>query len=55
VAVLLVGAALMVPAATQAACNGFVTFDALCRLVFGISLLIADTLVIFFPYQHRAA
>ena len=55
VAVLLVGIALMVPAATQSVTDGLVTFDALCRLVFGLCLLIAGTLVIFFPYQRRTA
>ncbi len=55
VAVLLVAVALMVPAATQSFCDGVVTFDALCRLVFGLCLLIADTLAMCFPYQRRAA
>ncbi len=54
-AVLLAGIGLMAPAATQAASNGVVTFDALCQLVFGICLLIAGTLVMCFPYQRRAA
>jgi hypothetical protein len=54
VAVLLVGIALMVPAATQSVRDGLVTFDAWCRLVFGLCLLIAGTLVVCFPYQRRA-
>ena len=53
VAVLLVGVTLLVPAATQSVYDGLVTFDALCRLVFGVSLLIAAALVICFPYQRR--
>ena len=53
-AVLLAGIALMIPAATQSVCDGVVIFDALCWLVFGICLLIADTLVLCFPYQRRA-
>ncbi len=54
-AVLLVGVTLMIPAARQSVEDGVVAFDALCGLVFGASLLIADTLVMFFPYQRRAA
>lgn len=54
-AVLLAGGALMVPAATQSVSDGLVTFDALCRLVFGVSLLMVGMLVICFPYQRRAA
>ena len=55
VAVWLVGIALMAPAATQAICDGVVTFDALCRLVFGFSLMIVGLGVVLFPYQRRAA
>jgi hypothetical protein len=55
VMVLLVGIALMVPAATQSVEDGLVTFNALCRLVFGVCLLIADTLLMCFPYQRHAA
>jgi hypothetical protein len=54
-AVLLVGIALMIPAAAQSLKDGVVTFDALCWLVFGISFLIANTLLLFFPYQRRTA
>jgi hypothetical protein len=55
VSVLLVGVALMAPAATQFVCNGSVTFDTLCRLVFGICLLIPGALVTFCPYQRKMA
>ncbi|MEI9866698.1 MAG: hypothetical protein WDN00_19520 [Limisphaerales bacterium] len=55
VAVLLVGIALIVPAATQSIRDGLVAFDALCGLVFGFCLLIASTLVMCFPYQRRVA
>jgi hypothetical protein len=54
-AVLLVGVALIVPAATQFFYNGLVTFDALCRLVFGICLMIPGALVTFCPYQRKRA
>lgn len=54
-AVLLAGGALMIPATTQSVRDGLVTFEALCWLVFGISLLIASLGVMCFPYQRRAA
>ncbi len=54
-AVLLVGIALMVPAATECVSHGSVTFEALCRLVFGICLMIPGALVTFCPYQRKRA
>lgn len=54
-AVLLAGGALMIPAATQAVRDGLATFEALCWLMFGISLLIAGLGVMCFPYQRRTA
>jgi hypothetical protein len=54
-AVLFVGFALMVPAATQSVEDGLVTFDALCRLVFGLCLMFPGALVTFCPYQGKSA
>jgi uncharacterized membrane protein len=51
IVVLLIGLALMMPAAAQARHEGLVEFGGLCYAVFGIALLIAGTLVAFWPYK----
>ena len=53
--VLLMGVALMLPAAAQVCSEGLVRFEALCWMVFGLTLLVGGGLVAFFPYKHRVA
>jgi len=53
--VLLLGAALAMPAATQAGQKGLVEFAALGWMVFGIALLMAGGLVTFCPYKKHKA
>jgi hypothetical protein len=53
--VLLMGVALMLPAAAQVCSEGLVRFEALCWMVFGLALLVGGGLVAFFPYKHRVA
>jgi uncharacterized membrane protein len=55
IVVLLLGLALMLPAAAQARREGMVEFAGLGCAVFGIALLIAGALVTFWPYKKRAA
>ncbi len=53
--VLLIGAALMLPAAAQVCSEGLIRFEALCGMVFGIALLWVGWLVTFRPYEKRKA
>ncbi len=53
--VLLIGAALMLPAAAQVCAAGLIRFEALCGMTFGIALLLAGWLVTFRPYEKRKA
>jgi hypothetical protein len=55
IVVLLIGIALMVPAAAQARHEGVVEFAGLCYAWFGIALFIAGTLFAFYPYRKRRA
>jgi len=55
IVVLLIGVALMLPAAAQVCSEGLMRFEALCGMVFGIGLLWAGTLVTFWPYEKRKA
>jgi hypothetical protein len=55
IVVLLIGMALMMPAAAQVRQEGMVEFAGLCYAVFGIALLITGTLVTFCPYKKRKA
>lgn len=55
IVVLLIGVALMLPAAAQVCSEGLVRFEALCGMIFGIALLLAGTLVTFLPYEKRKA
>ena len=55
ITVLLMGAALWLPAATQAVQNNAVNFEAICFLTFGGALLITGAVVTFCPYKKRAA
>ncbi len=55
IVVLLIGAALMLPAAAQVGSEGLIRFEALCRMIFGIALLWAGALVTFRPYEKRKA
>jgi len=53
--VLLIGVALMLPAAIQVCSAGLIRFEALCWMIFGIALLWAGALVTFRPYEIRKA
>jgi len=53
--VLMIGAALMLPAAGQVWSEGLVRFEALCGMTFGIGLLLAGWLVTFRPLEKRKA
>jgi hypothetical protein len=53
--VLLLGVALMLPAAAQVCSEGLIRFEALCWMIFGIALLLAGWLVTFRPYEKRRA
>jgi len=53
--VLLIGVALMLPAAAQVCSEGLIRVEALCWMVFGIALLLAGALVTFRPYEKRKA
>ena len=53
--VLVIGMALMMPAAAQVRREGLVEFAGLCYAVFGIALLITGALVTFCPYKKRKA
>ena len=55
IVVLLIGIALMMPAAAQARHEGMVEFAGLCYAVFGIALLITGALVAFCPYKRHKA
>jgi hypothetical protein len=55
IVVLLIGTALMMPAAAQARHEGMVGFAGLCDAVFGFALLITGALVTFWPYKKRKA
>ena len=55
IVVLLVGMALMLPAAAQVCSEGLIRFEALCGMVFGIGLLWAGWLVTLRPYEKRKA
>ena len=55
IVVLMVGVAFVMPAATQVWQKGLVEFAALGCMVFGIALLIAGSLVTFWPYTRRKA
>lgn len=55
IVVLLIGLALMMPAAAQARHEGMVEFAGLCYAVFGIALLITGALVTFWPYKKHKA
>jgi hypothetical protein len=52
---LLIGLALVMPAVAQARHEGFMKFDEVCFLVFGVALLVSGKLVTFFPYRKRKA
>lgn len=52
IVVLLIGGALMLPAATQVCSEGLIRFEALCWMMFGIALLLAGALVTFLPYEN---
>ena len=51
--VLLMGLALIMPAAAQAGQAGMVELDRLCFAVFGVALLITGAMVTFCPYKKR--
>jgi hypothetical protein len=51
VIILLIGVALMLPAAEQVCSEGLVRFEALCGMIFGLALLLAGALVTFRPYE----
>jgi uncharacterized membrane protein len=53
IVVLLMGIALMMPAAAQARHEGMVKLDGLCYAVFGIALLITGAMVAFCQYKKR--
>lgn len=53
--ILLMGIALIMPAAAQAGQAGMVELDRLCFAVFGIALLITGAMVTFCPYKKRRA
>jgi hypothetical protein len=53
--VLLMGVALMLPAAAQVCSEGLVKFEALCWMILGAAFLLGGGLVAFFPYKHRVA
>jgi hypothetical protein len=53
IVVLLIGVALMLPAAAQVCSEGLVRIEALCGMAFGIGLLWAGWLVTFRPYEKR--
>jgi hypothetical protein len=53
--VLLIGVALMLPAAAQVCSEGLIRFEALCGMTFGLALLLAGALVTFRPYEKRRA
>jgi uncharacterized membrane protein len=53
IVVLLIGLALMMPAAAQARHEGMLEFAGLCYAVFGFALLITGGLVAFWPYKRR--
>jgi len=53
--VLLMGFALIMPAAAQAGQAGMVELDRLCFAVFGVALLITGAMVTFCPYKKRKA
>ena len=55
IVVLLIGAALMLPAAAQVCAEGLIRFEALCWMIFGLALLLGGGLVAFTPYRRRAA
>jgi len=55
IVVLLIGIALMMPAAAQTRHEGMVEFAGLCYAWFGIALLITGALVAFYPYKKRRA
>jgi hypothetical protein len=55
IVILLIGIALMMPAAAQARHEGMVEFAGLCYAVFGIALLITGALVAFWPYKKAEA
>ena len=55
IVVLLMGTALMMPAAAQARHEGMVAFAGLSYAVFGLALLITSALVAFRPYKKRKA
>jgi hypothetical protein len=55
IVVLLIGAALVMPAVAQAWQKGWVEFAALGWMVFGFALLITGGLLTFWPYQKRRA
>jgi hypothetical protein len=55
IVLLLIGMALMMPAAEQVRHKGLVEFAGLCYAVFGIALLITGALVAFWPYDRRKA
>jgi hypothetical protein len=55
IVVLLIGIALMMPAAAQARHEGMVEFDGLCYAVFGIALILPGAVVAFRPYKRRRA
>ena len=53
--VLLIGVALMLPAAAQVCSEGLIRFEALCWMIFGLVLLLGGGLVAFTPYKRRVA
>ena len=55
IVVLLIGAALMLPAAAQVCSEGLIRVEALCGMAFGIGLLWAGWLVTCRPYEKRKA
>lgn len=55
IVVILIGMALMKPAAAQSRHEGMVEFSRLCYAWFGIALLMAGALVVFCPYKKRKA
>jgi uncharacterized membrane protein len=55
IVVLLIGAALMLPAAAQVCSEGLIRVEALCGMAFGIGLLWVGWLVTCRPYEKRKA
>jgi uncharacterized membrane protein len=55
IVVLLIGVALMLPAAAQVCSEGLIRFEALCWMIFGLALLLGGGLVAFTPYKRRVA